>query len=604
MPIPSVPSVTTKVSKTKQREIRKAAREEKESTERLLIQQRQIAAEIIRTKHIFRAIAEEAATKAIIVYARIESDKEVERIRKEKAEKAERKRVQRRKDDEEKLEKDKTRYFARLDEYLNVLPKDIKKEHEGYCSCDKCNYLPNRDYILGIDNTENTIYIFLLPESFSSYSSRDINLVTFAIHRKYNIFNLKCYIKGIQELKSYINYEDKYRIIGLDEKSGEVKPFDTYLNPDFWSEINRSFIDPLKDIISKYYDYHSQLVMFQNAFCSTFSTNQDTNYCSHEKKKSYQYSCPYDNDCPTMPQKRYIFEPKSDTFGIAFIPFQTTNYCCANSKQNCVLSFDISYEDCKIGITIGRNRYDSKFYTINDLNKINFGEIEGGLFKLESMCKSCKLELKKQNAIEEVSTCFGMNTDTDEFSCSSASNFIDRYLHVLVGEIIYPIRTITGDCPNMCNHNLSYRYRYQSSDDEICRNCHLVENIYDSGEVLQINYQAFSIYKIQEQLIHEEISDQIAPNYLFELNSFSQKDIEMMYLYSICLGILPVEIIEFIWQFLIVNRNSSFNVSNKKLIQLDSLEDESPNLTLAKTSLKEQKYLMKLHASVKSFYKF
>lgn len=601
MPIPSVPSVTTKVSKTKQREIRKAAREEKESTERLLIQQRQIAAEIIRSKHIFRAIAEEAATKAIIVYARIESDKEVERIRKEKAEKAERKRVQRRKDDEEKLKKDKTRYFARLDEYLNVLPKDIKKEHEGYCSCDKCNYLPNRDYILGID-IEHTIYIFLLPESFSSYSSKDINLVTFAINRKYNIFNLKCYIKGIQQLKSYIHYEDKYRIIGLDEKSGEVKPFDTYLNSDFWSEINRSFIYPLKDIISKYYNYHNQLITFQNVFYSTFSTNQDTDYCSHEKQKSYEYSCPYDNDCPTIPQKRYIFEPNTDTFGIAFIPFQTANYCCANSKKNCVLSFDISYEDCKIGITIGRNRYDSKFYTINDLNKINFGEIEGGLFKSETMCKSCEAELKKQNAIEEVSTIFEMNND--EFTCTSARKFLSMKSQKLVGETIYPIYLLTGNCPNICNHNLSYRYRYQSSDDEMCRNCYLVENIYDSGEVLQFICEEFSIYKIQEQLIDEEISDQIAPNYLFELNSFSQKDIEMMYLYSICLGILPVEIIEFIWQFLIVNRNTSFNVSNKKLIQLDSLEDESPNLTLAKTSLKEQKYLMKLHASVKSFYKF
>lgn len=605
-----MPSETTKVSKTKQRETRKAGREEKAVADRLLIQQRQTAA----AKRIFGAIAEEAATKAIIVYARIESAKEVERIRQEKAEIAERKRiqriedrVQRKKDAAEKLEKDKERYFAKLDEYLQVLPKDFKEEHEGYCSCDKCKYTPNRDYIIATEKTENTVYIFLLPESFDSYRPRDIDLVTFAIQRKYNIFNLKYYIKGVKELKTYIHYQDKYRIVGLDEKRGKVKPFDTYSNPDFWSEINRSFIDPLKELISKYYGYHDQEFIFKNEFYSTFSTNKDTDDCSHQTQKAYEYSCPFDNNCPMAPQKRSIFEPLFDTFGTAFIPFQTTTYCCAN-KNNCVLRFKISYENCKIGITIGSNRRNSCFYSLNDLNKINFGEIEGGLFKSESMCKSCKLELKKQNAIEEVSTIFGMNTDTDEFTCTIVSNFINSYLHVLVGETIYPIRHITGDCSNWCINSRQDKYNYYDSGEcyDQCKKCSDVKKIYNSGDGFKVNCQAFSIYKLPEQSIQEKKSKQFAPNYLFEFNSFSQKDIEMIYLYSICLSFLPLEIIDYISQFLRINRSSTFNVSKKKMIQLDSLEDDSPNLTLAKMSLKEQKYLMKLNESnesVKKFYK-
>ena len=577
-----MPSETTKVSKTKQRETRKAGREEKAAADRLLIQQRQTVAAIIRTKHIFRAIAEEAATKAIIVYARIESAKEVERIRQEKAEIAERKRIQR-------IEDDKTQYFAKLDEYLDVLPEDS---------------IPNRDYILATDKTENTTYIFLLPESFDSNSSRDSDLVTFAIQRKYNIFKLKYHIKGVKELKTYIHYQDKYRIVGLDEKKREVKPFDTYLNPDFWSEINRSFIDPLKKLISKYYVY--QECIFQNEFYSIFSTKKDTNDCRHETQEAYKYSCPFDSYCTEAPQIRSIIEPLFDTFGTAFIPFQTTTYCCSN-KNNCVLRFEISYKNCKIGITIGSNRRDSCFYSLNDLNKINFGKIEGGLFKSESIiCNSCILELKKQNAIEEVSNCFEMNTDTDEFSCSSVSNFIDRYLHLLVGEIIYPIRTITGDCSNCCMNSRQDKYNYYDSGDcyDQCEECVDVKTIYNSGEVFQVEYQEFSIYKFPEQSIQEKKSKQIAPNYLFELELFSQEAIEMIYLYSICLRFLPVELIDYISQFLRINRSFTLNVSKKKLIQLDSLEDDSPNLTLAKMSLKEQKYLMKLNESVKKFYKF
>ena len=40
-----------------------------------------------------------------------------------------------------------------------------------------------------------------------------------------------------------------------------------------------------------------------------------------------------------------------------------------------------------------------------------------------------------------------------------------------------------------------------------------------------------------------------------------------------------------------------------KIIQLDSLKNESPNLTLAKNSIKEKEYLIKLHNSVKMFYR-
>ena len=104
---------TVKVSKTKQRQLRKEARAQKAETEHNEIQQRQIAAAINRTKALLREIATEAAAKGLLVYERIESAKEVARIRKEKAEEKAR-----------KEKKQKEQYFAKLDEYLSFLPKD------------------------------------------------------------------------------------------------------------------------------------------------------------------------------------------------------------------------------------------------------------------------------------------------------------------------------------------------------------------------------------------------------------------------------------------------------------------------------------------------
>ena len=182
---------TVKVSKTKQRQLRKEARAQKAETEHNEIQQRQIAAAINRTKALLREIATEAAAKGLLVYERIESAKEVARIRKEKAEEKAR-----------KEKKQKEQYFAELDEYLSFLPKDAERKHENYCKCEECCNLPSpRQYILA-KSSDNEFYIFLLPESFEINSDND--LVELAIQHKYQVFNFPYYAGQTKETIRYI----------------------------------------------------------------------------------------------------------------------------------------------------------------------------------------------------------------------------------------------------------------------------------------------------------------------------------------------------------------------------------------------------------------
>ena len=251
-------------------------------------------------------------------------------------------------------------------------------------------------------------------------------------------------------------------------------------------------------------------------------------------------------------------------------------------------------------------------------NKVLSGEQFNELFRLHKLFKvidarehkyieGINIEFKKQNAIQEVADTFGI--DYDELSCEQSRKFINKNMQI-IGDIEYPIHLITKDCPNWCINNNKLNTKNNEwdsdSDDDICYNqcqeCKNVKSVVNSGHVLKIKCKEFSILKFPEQ--------EIMPNYLFKIDpQFTQKDIEMMFLYSICLGKLPIEMIEYILQFLAPNtKEAKWGIQYKapikiKIIQLDSLKNESPNLTLAKNSIKEKEYLIKLHNSVKMFYR-
>lgn len=272
-----------KVSKGQQKRNRVAAKAEEEAIEK---------SRILRL--IFRKIAEEAATKAVIVYARIASTKEVERKRKEKLEK-----------ERQKHKEARERFFNELDDYLSVLPED-KKKHTRYCNCDECSNLPSmRQYTLAFDSSQSStnkkVYIFMLPETFYAGVSRLYDLAYFAIKHKYQLFDFRSYVKTKEEIKEFIDFGNEYEIIGLAD--GIVKPFDTYLNEDFWAGIKGCFIKPIEKIISKYYRSYRQEVRFGDKFYSIYSKTTDNDRCYHENSKMYEYSCPYNGkcDCTTRP---------------------------------------------------------------------------------------------------------------------------------------------------------------------------------------------------------------------------------------------------------------------------------------------------------------
>ena len=574
---------TVKVSKTKQRQLRKEARAQKAETEHNEIQQRQIAAAINRTKALLREIATEAAAKGLLVYERIESAKEVARIRKEKAEEKAR-----------KEKKQKEQYFAKLDEYLSFLPKDAERKHENYCNCDECCNLPSPSkYILAIKTnySNKEVYIFLLPKSFEIMS--DIDLVQLAIQHKYQLFEFPyCADKTKDTIPNSIHYGDKYQIIGLDEQKGEVKTFDTYLNPEFWSGVNGYFTIPLKDQIKTYFtDSYFQEFSFRSEFYHCHTTADDNEYCFHESSEDCEYSCPYyrnGTQCPYLPKRYSIFEPDKKTFGRVCIPFEVKIICCENNKKSCVLVCDISYKKGKIGITISLNR-DSAFYALSELDKIDFSKIEGDLFKLETECKNCEIQRKKETAILEVAESFGMSPEN--FECKTDKIVTRSVNPTLIGDAKIPFHYITNTCSNICLYNGEPKYaNYRCKE---CRECSEVINDLNSSDVLNVKCKEFSVYKFPDQ---SKKYIQIVPNYLFEYTPFSQRDVEMHYLITVCLGKLPFELIEYMFKFLSPKDSDSYN--KRQLIQLDSLVEESNNLRLAKSIFRNKK----LYEKDKAFY--
>jgi hypothetical protein len=582
---------TAKVSATQQRKNRKEEREQKEAERLLKIQQLQEDAKLRKIKALFLTIAEEAAVKSVIVSARIETAKEVERIKQE----AEQKRIELAKKaariEKETEREKKKQYFAKLDNYLSFLPEDAKRKHESYCHCDECRALPKpREYILAIkENSAHSInkevYIFLLPESFKT---EQYNLAQFAIQHKYQLFDFPHYTQSKESIQNCIHCGDKYQIIGLDKEKGVVKPFDTYLNPEFWSGVNGVFKKTIEERIANYYHQeNNQKVTFKTTFYRNYSTNEDNDGCFHVDGE-----CPYYGsgsiDCPKQPQERSTFEPTVDTFGEIIIPFELTNSCCENNKKNCVLVFYISYINCKIGISICKYRTNSSFYKLSELGSISIDKIQEGMFKSEFLCKECKLEVRKENAMTEVSESFTM--DPDLFDCTTTTHFISKNQQ-LIGDVKYPFHIITGNCNNWCINNRKSEPSYDSdkfsdSDDSYysdqCWECSAVKSFFNSGDVVEVKCKEFSIYKFPEQ---SENSKQIVPNYLFEWVPFSQRDIEMYYLITVCLGKLPNELIKYIFKFLTPQKR----VSRKQLVQLKSLEKESNNLTLIKSILRTKK---------------
>lgn len=618
------------VSNKQKKRNRIAEKMEKSSKQEALIASRIANKESIELRITFKKISEEAAIKAIkaiIVAESIESAKEVERKKMENA-KAEAKR----------FEEQKKAFYAKIDNIVSSFyPKDEKRLHFSVCICSDCRNIPqNRKYILAYDknynsyeykNLQKTVYIFLLPELFyDDYYS----LAQFAIQHIYQL-NYFEHISSQENISREINFRkdgksDKYVFVGFDEKSRlPPQPFDTYLKPEFWSGINSIFTIPVQNAIRNYYKNAGQTIEIEREFFKTsYSTNNaiTDNSCHHVIKYKYNGCCPYEKDnseCPSRLKTYYTYHPDKDTFGSIFVPFSLRNSCCKKNETNCILKCDISYkkmsqinnseEKLQIGITIDKTFYPLELL-LSKQNSINIGEIENGIFKTEERCKDCELELKKNNAIDEVADRFEINHD--KFSCKPTRKFIGRFTHTIIGENIYPIRLITGDCPNWCLNNRKNESIYNDSTDDCytqCQECNKVKRLVNSGNVLEImhNEKRFSILKFPEEnkSIKNGKTIKIMPNYLFSLKTlFIQKNIEMMFLYSICLGNLPFELIEYISQFLIIGKERirKFDIPVVKLIQLDSLENDSPNLTLAKTSIKEEEYLMKINDSVKEFY--
>jgi hypothetical protein len=581
-----VTMTTAKVSKTKQRQLRKEARAQKATTELNEIQQRQIAAAINRTKALLRAIATEAAAKGLLFYERIESAKETARIRKEKAEETAR-----------QAKEKKEQYFAKLDEYLSFLPKDAERKHENYCNCEECCNTPSpRKYILAIKKnySNKEVYIFLLPESFEIRSDND--LVELAIQHKYQLFEFPYYAGQTKDtIRDIIHYGDKYQIIGLDEQKGKVKTFDTYLNPEFWSGVNGCFTIPLKDQIKKYFtDSYFQKFSFRSEFYHCHTTADDDEYCFHVKSEDCEYSCPYayhDNQCPYLPMRYSIFEPDKKTSGKICIPFEVTTNCCENNQKRCVLVCVISYKKGKIGITI-ENRKDATFYALSELDKIDFSKIEGDLFKLETECKKCEIQRKKETAILEVAKSFDMSPEnckikTDKIVTKSVNPS-------LIGDVNFPFHYITNTCSNKCSHDgKTYNVDGKHFRYKDCSECFEVLNSLNSSDVLNVNCKEFTVYKFPDQ---SKNYTQFVPNYLFEYTPFSRRDVEMHYLITVCLGKLPFELIKYMFKFLSPEDLDSYN--KRQLIQLDSLVEESNNLTLAKSIFRNKK----LYEKDKAFY--
>jgi hypothetical protein len=603
------------VSNKQKKRNRIAKKMKKISEQESLIAGRIANKESIELRIAFKKISEEAAKKAIIVADKIEFAKEFERKKIAKA------------IAEEKLFKEqKKEFYSKIEYITSFYPEE---------DCEECididipkNRLKNREYILAYDKNnhevflENTVYIFLLPEEHDRF--RDRHLAEFAIQHIYQL-NYFRYIIFKERISFEINFRkngksDKYVFVGFEEKSGlPPKPFDTYLKPEFWLGINGTFTTPLQNVIRKFYENVNQIVEFKKEFFETSSTNhaRTNNICQHEIYHDILEGCPYEgNECSLRPKTHNTCYPDRATFGSIFIPFTLKNSCCKNNEINCNLQCDISYDISynNIGINFREKLWqiviiiDELVYKLEDINIINIGAISHGIFKPEDKCKNCELEFKKQNAIQEVADTFGI--DYDELSCEQSRKFINKNMQI-IGDIEYPIHLITKDCPNWCiNNKLNTKNNEwdsdewdSDSDDNICYNqcqeCKNVKSLVNSGNVLKIKCKEFSILKFPEQ--------EIMPNYLFKIDpQFTQKDIEMMFLYSICLGKLPIEMIEYILQFLAPNtKEAKWGIRYNppiKIIQLDSLKNESPNLTLAKNSIKEKEYLIKLHNSVKMFY--
>ena len=276
------------------------------------------------------------------------------------------------------------------------------------------------------------------------------------------------------------------------------------------------------------------------------------------------------------------------------------NCCSTNNKIKCVLKADICYKGDVIGITISNIKYQKEdFYPLSELDRINFDEIENGMFKSKPSCEKCVLEEKKSSALLEVSEVF--NVKPDNFKCDVAHRFISRnWQQTLLGNTLYPFRIITGDCPNWCIHNRSNDSDDYNSDNSCytqCRTCSDVKKICNSGDVLKVSSELFTIYIFPNQYGNTK---QIVPNYLFESTPFLQKAIEKMYLYLICLsGGLPIELIHYICKFL-SPRIPLISSENNQLIQLQSLVEDSDNLRLLKSlGIFE---LLPMYNSVKRFY--
>jgi len=590
------------VSKTQQRKNRIAEKEEKANAQLLLIQQRKYVAEILRTKAIFRAISEEAATKAIIVCERIASEKEILQIKKEKkAEKEEQKAKQ--------LEEAEKAFYEEIARKLSFYPEDYVKKHEHYCECKGCSDLPNNRSYVFAESFKGEIHIFLLPESVTHYNRYDFEKIEFVLKHKYqNLFSSFSYIYSKDELSNEIQFGNSYVFVGFDEETGKSsklpkppKPFDTHLNPDFWSGVNGCFTGPLQNLIKSFYESKNMSVAFKSEFYRTCSTIRDRNECYGD---DHEDQC--DIDCYLRPKKNSVYDLDKYTFGNVFIPFKVTQSCCKDNTTDCVLEGKISYKDNQIGIIIGDNCTYSEFYPLSNLNSLEIGKIHNGLFNLPTLCNTCEINERKITAKVEAIECFSNVRDY----CSSVANFVRKFIYgsyglKLKGTIHYPIRLITKDCINRCTHNsrleskygeydeYGYAYGFDSYVESQCNDCNNVKRLCNGGYVLKVECKTFNMFKFPPQ------EKQIMPNYMIQIKTiFEDVDIEKMYVFYIIYKLnLPIDIAHLISKFI------SFDGAKKdSLIQLDSLTEPSYNLTLAKTMVKESKDFDIIHALVSKWY--
>ena len=419
-----------------------------------------------------------------------------------------------------------------------------------------------------------------------------------------------------------------------------MKPFDTYLKPEFWVGVNGIFTNPLKKLIEKNYTDLGHAVSFTHSLYDTAlsqsSDMQNNDICSHERRQNGY--CRYKEnggECPVQPVLRFISEPEKDMYGKVYIPFEFQNCCCKKNRTYCVLIGHLSYEKNKVGIKIG-----TRFYEVTNLEKINIATIEYGIFKPYVRCNECERSLQNQIATDEVSKCFGI--EKDELVSNTTTKFLSLNCQrptTLIGKVHYPMRYLTKDCgsKNCANYTKirkqnkktctdgsdgsgdsdgfgdsddydsdgydDYDDVYKSyrgcSSSYLCEKCKNVKSLCNSGKFIKTSSEYFTLYKspVQKSIYLPHAETKFMSKYLFEQTYFSELIRKKMHIYSICVDYLPSSIIRYIYSFL--NKEDYFNcIDTKILIQLESLEDPSNNLTLVKKLVDEQKYLVELLALV------